>query len=246
MWGRRAAYDRDAVERIAWPAEPEPETPETLDFVTKRIKDLTQYQDSAYARRYADMIDRVRVAEADKAKGQTGLADAVARAYFKLLAYKDEYEVARLYTDGEFIAGLRRQFGDGFKLAFHLAPPLVSPRDLDTGELKKREFGSWVMTAFKVLARLKGLRGTPFDIFGITAERRMERRLIGEYEAVVMELVDGLNADNHALAAEIAELPMRIRGFGHVKERNRRTAKDCEEQLLTDFRGSGMKADAAE
>ena len=246
LWGRRAAYDRDAVERIAGPAEPEPETPETLDFVTKRIKDLTKYQDSAYARRYADMIDRVRVAEADKAKGQTGLADAVARAYFKLLAYKDEYEVARLYTDGEFIAGLRRQFGDGLKLAFHLAPPLVSPRDLDTGELKKREFGSWVMTAFKVLARLKGLRGTPFDIFGITAERRMERRLIGEYEAVVIELVDGLNADNHALAVEIAELPMRIRGFGHVKERNRRAAKDCEEQLLTDFRGSGMKADAAE
>jgi len=246
LWGRRAAYDRDAVERIAGPAEPEPETLDTLDFVTKRIKDLTQYQDSAYARRYADMIDRVRVAEADKAKGQTGLADAVARAYFKLLAYKDEYEVARLYTDGEFIAGLRRQFGDGFKLAFHLAPPLVSPRDLDTGKLKKREFGSWVITAFKVLARLKGLRGTLFDIFGITAERRMERRLIGEYEAVVKELVDGLNADNHALAVEIAKLPMRIRGFGHVKERNRQAAKDCEEQLLTDFRGSGMKVDAAE
>ena len=246
LWGRRAAHDRDAVERIAGPAEPEPETLETLDFVTNRIKDLTQYQDSAYARRYADMIDRVRVAETDKAKGKTGLAAAVARAYFKLLAYKDEYEVARLYTDGEFIAGLRRQFGDGFKLVFHLAPPLISPRDLDTGELKKREFGSWVMTAFKVLARLKGLRGTPFDIFGITAERRMERRLIGEYEAVVKELLDGLNTDNHALAVEIAGLPMRIRGFGHVKERNRRAAKDCEEQLLADFRGFGMKADAAE
>ncbi|MCH7550306.1 MAG: indolepyruvate ferredoxin oxidoreductase family protein, partial [Proteobacteria bacterium] len=246
LWGRRAAHDRDAVERLAGGGEPEPETPETLEFVTKRIKDLTQYQDSAYGRRYADMIDRVRVAEADKAKGKTGLADTIARAYFKLLAYKDEYEVARLFTDGEFIAGLRRQFGDGFKLAFHLAPPLISPRDPDTGELKKREFGSWVMTAFKVLARLKVLRGTPFDIFGITAERRMERRLIGEYEAVVKELLDGLNTDNHALAVEIAELPMRIRGFGHVKERNRRVAKDCEEQLLADFRGSGMKADAAE
>ena len=246
LWGRRAAYDRDAVERIARPTEPEPETPETLDFVTKRIKDLTQYQDSAYARRYADMIDRVRVAEADKVKGQAGLADAVARAYFKLLAYKDEYEVARLYTDGEFIAGLRRQFGDGFKLAFHLAPPLVSPRDLDTGELKKREFGSWVMTAFKVLARLKGLRGTPFDIFGITAERRMERRLIGEYEAVVMELVDGLNADNHALAVEIAELPMRIRGFGHVKEKALMLAKRAEAEMLELYRAPAKQPTAAE
>ena len=103
-----------------------------------------------------------------------------------------------------------------------------------------------MMTAFKVLARLKGLRGTPFDIFGMTAERRMERRLIGEYEAVIRELIEDLNPDNHALAVEIAELPMRIRGFGHVKERNRRVAKDCEDQLLADFRGSGMKADAAE
>ncbi len=244
LWGRRAALDPEAVERIAGPDEQAFQEPDTLEFVGRRIQDLTRYQNAAYARRYADLIDRARAREGEKAKGREGFSDAVARAYFKLLAYKDEYEVARLYSDGEFLEELRRQFGDGFTLVFHLAPPLVAPRDPRTGELRKRQYGPWVMTVFRVLARLKGLRGTPFDIFGYTAERRMERRLIGEYEAVIEELLAGLNPGNHALATEIAGLPMRIRGFGHVKERNRQAAKECEAQLLADFRGGDVKAAA--
>ena len=246
LWGRRAGHDPGAVEAIAGLDKSGMEEPDTLEFVTRRIQDLTRYQNAAYAKRYADMVDRARACEEEKAKSKTGLGDAVARAYFKLLAYKDEYEVARLYTDGEFENQLRRQFGDRFKLAFHLAPPLIARRDIRTGELKKREFGSWMMTAFNILAKFKGLRGTPADVFGYTAERRMERTLITEYEAVIEELLAGLTPGNHGLATEIADLPMRIRGFGHVKERNRLVAKDCETQLMADFRGTDVKADAAE
>ncbi len=175
-------------------------------------------------------------------------ASAVARSYYKLLATKDEYEVARLYTDGEFQRRLHRQFEGPVRLAFHMAPPLIATRDPVTGELQKREFGPWMMTAFRFLARLKGLRGTAFDIFGYTAERRAERRMITDFEAVMDEMLQGLTADNHALVVEIAGLPMRIRGFGHVKERNRRAARECEEQLLVDFRsgGTSISADAAE
>ena len=140
---------------------------------------------------------------------------------------------------------ISRQFDGPFKLSFHLAPPLISGRDPKTGQLQKSQFGPWMMTVFGVLAKLKGLRGGAFDIFGLSAERRMERRLIGEYEAVVGELLAGLGPDNHALAVEIAALPLKIRGFGHVKEANRKMAKDCEEQLLADFRNGGIKADAA-
>jgi indolepyruvate ferredoxin oxidoreductase len=176
----------------------------------------------------------------------TGLADAVARAYFKLLAYKDEYEVARLYTDGAFARELALQFQGKARLGFHLAPPLFAERDPATGHLKKREYGPWVMSAFRVVAALKGLRGTPFDVFGYAAERRMDRQLIAEYEAVLAQILAGLSPDNHVLAVEIAALPLQIRGFGHVKERTRLAAKDCETKLLTRFRGPGVSADAAE
>ena len=245
LWGRRAAHDLEAVERIATPAQPDHPRPDQGSSAERRIAELTLYQNAAYAERYADTIERVQATEAEKAKGKTGLAEAVGEAYFKLPADKDEYEVARLYTDGEFLAHLRRRFDGPFRLTFHLAPPLIAPRDPHTGELRKREFGPWVMTVFKVLAGLKGLRGTEFDVFCNTAERRMERRLIVEYEEVLEELLAGLNPDNHALASEIAGLPMRIRGFGHVKERNRLAAKECEAQLLADFRRKPGKAAAA-
>jgi indolepyruvate ferredoxin oxidoreductase len=129
-----------------------------------------------------------------------------------------------------------------------MAPPLIARRDPATGELQKQVFGRWVMGAFRLLAMLKGLRGTTFDIFGYTAERKMERRLIKNYETVMEELLRDMNPDNHALAVEIAGLPMRIRGFGHVKERNRIDAQECEKRLLTDFRSGAYspKADAAE
>jgi len=246
LWGRRAAHDRQAVEAIASPGEQQETLEKSLPFVDRGFVELRRYQNLAYAKRYVDMVERAHAAEAVQAKGKTGLADTVARAYFKLLAYKDEYEVARLYSDGDFEKQLKRQFGDKFKLAFHLAPPLAGNRDPVSGELQKREYGPWVMTAFRVLARLKGLRGTAFDIFGYTDERKMERQLISRYEAVMDELLAGLAPDNHALVLEIAGLPMRIRGFGHVKEANRQAAHECLKKLLADFRGGGVKADAAE
>ena len=176
----------------------------------------------------------------------TGLAEAVARNYFKLLAYKDEYEVARLYADESFLADLNARFEGDFSLRFHLAPPVWPRRGARTGAPRKREFGPWMLTVFRVLARFKRLRGTAFDVFGHTRERRMERRLITEYEDTVGELIDGLAVDTHALAVEIAALPSRIRGFGHVKERNVEAAKAEERHLLSLFRSPAPSVRAAE
>ncbi|MDA1090564.1 MAG: indolepyruvate ferredoxin oxidoreductase family protein [Proteobacteria bacterium] len=249
-WGRRSALDRDAVERIAEPAldmDKDTDTGQSR-FVDRRLADLTRYQNAAYAKRYAALVERVHATEAMKTAGKTGLVDAVARAYFKVLAYKDEYEVARLYSDGDFHRQLNRQFEGKIELSFHMAPPLIATRDPQTGVLRKREFGAWVMPVFRVLSKLKGLRGTAFDVFGYTAERTGERRMITDYETMMEELLDGLSPDNHALALAIAELPLAIRGFGHIKERSRVAAKDREEQLLAAFRrgDSGRNADAAE
>ena len=152
------------------------------------------------------------------------------------MAYKDEYEVARLYTDGAFVDGLQRQFEGSFRLEFHLAPPLLARRDPATGHLVKRVYGGWMLRAFALLARARRLRGTRFDPFGRTAERKMERRLIVEYESLMREVADRLDAANHPLAVELAALPMRVRGFGHVKERNVAEAKAREASLLAALR----------
>jgi indolepyruvate ferredoxin oxidoreductase len=239
LWGRRAAHRRDEVERIAAPREKP--TAETLsrsldEVVARRIAFLTRYQNAAYAARYENLVRRVEGEERAKAGGHGELADAVARSLFKLMAYKDEYEVARLYTDGEFRKQLDAQFEGDFRLEFHLAPPLLAERDQRTGHLRKRAYGAWLMRAFAVLARLKSLRGTPLDVFGYSAERRMERRLIGEYEALVDELVDRLNPANHALAVALAKLPERIRGYGHIKDANLAAAKAEEARLIALFR----------
>ena len=162
-------------------------------------------------------MERVAEAERAKAPGRTGLASAVAHHLFKLMAYKDEYEVARLHAGEAFRRQLDQAFEGVRKLEFHLAPPMFARRDPTTGQLVKMSFGPWLMKAFKVLAALRGLRGTWLDIFGRTAERREERALIGEYEALCNELMSGLGPDNHALAVALASLPDKIRGFGHVK-----------------------------
>jgi len=246
LWGRRAAHDFSSVEAAVRRAAPEPASHDIArdldDIVARRSDYLTAYQDAAYAGRYRTMIGRVRHAEAERAKGRTGLAEAVARSYFKLLAYKDEYEVARLYTDGEFRRRLEEQFEGDYRIEFNLAPPLLAERDPATGHLRKRSFGPWMMGAFRLLARLKGLRGTAFDPFGRTAERRAERRLIGEYEAVVDELIAGLDGDRHALAVEIAAIPLSIRGFGHVKEASIAAAKAREARVSS---GEGASVCAA-
>ena len=247
-WGRRAAIDPASVEKIMSPADSGAGAPaRTLDeIISHRVAQLTAYQNDAYAQRYKNLVRRVEVEEKVKAKGKTGLAEAVARYFYKLMAYKDEYEVARLYADPAFERQLREVFEGDFKLKFHLAPPLFSRRDLDTCELKKKTYGPWVFTAFKLLARMKGLRGTPFDIFGYTAERKHERGLIDAYEATIAELLERLDVESHALAVEIAEIPEHIRGYGHVKERHLAEAKTREAELLATLRRPAAPRSAAE
>lgn len=247
--GRLAAHDAETIEAKAAPVavigEGSPAT--AIDEVIKRrVAYLTAYQDGAYAKRYMDLVERTRDAEAREAKGKSGLAEAVARYYFKLLAYKDEYEVARLYSDGRFQEKLKRQFNGQSKLNIYLAPPLFAERDPVSGHLQKKAYGPWVFTAFKWLAKFKGLRGTRFDPFGYTEERRAERRLITHYEAQMVEILTKLNQENHALAVEIVSLPERIRGFGHVKERHLNEVRAQEAALLEAYRSPAAEMTAAE
>lgn len=219
-WGRRCAHDLAAVKALFQAkAVIQIVKRSSLDeMVSRRVEFLTGYQNAAYAEQYRAFVQKVREAEGRLGQGSR-LAEAVARYLFKLMAYKDEYEVARLHTDPAFQAKLASQFEGDFKLVHHLAPPLFAKKN-ERGELVKQPYGSWMRQAFGVLARLKGLRGTAFDVFGRTEERRTERALIAEYRAAVDELLNGLTADKLPLALEIAQLPEQIRGFGHVKERH--------------------------
>jgi len=236
-WGRRTAHDPKAVEARLAPAVPGPAPPRSLDErVAHRVDFLTAYQDAAYGARYRRLVERAQSAEAARTPGRRGLAEAVAGGYFKLLAYKDEYEVARLHAHSGFRERLAEEFEGDYRVELHLAPPLLARRDPDTGRPRKRTFGPWLLPVLGLLARLRRLRGTPLDPFGYMRERRLERRLIREYEAVVAELLAGLDHDNHALAVEIAGLPEEMRGFGHVKEANVTRAKAREAALLAAFR----------
>ena len=247
-WGRRAAHDRAAVEKLLAPAEnvvPFARLPRTLDeTVASRSKHLAAYQDAALARRYTAFVERVRTVE--EKTGLNGLAEAVARNYAKLLSYKDEYEVARLYAETAFAASIDKQFEGDYRLKFHLAPPLFASRDPKTGHLLKQEFGSWMLPVFKLLARLKGLRNTAFDPFGYTAERKLERALIGQYESLVDELLGALTPANHALAVKLASVPDDIRGYGHVKDAHLEKAKRKEADLLAQWRNPAALKQAAE
>ncbi len=251
-WGRLAAIDVDKVIDAAdAKAKVRSGTAGALDdealslsldeTIARRVAFLTDYQNAGYAKQYSDFIAEVRSAEAAKVPGQTALTEAVARYAFKLMAYKDEYEVARLYTSGEFEAKLKTQFEDGGSLRFHLAPPLLAKKDAD-GHLVKQEFGPWIFSAFKVLKHLKFLRGTAFDIVGHTDERKMERRLRDEYLATVRGLLSELNAEKLSLAVEIAEVPEQIRGFGHVKERHVEKAEKLRADLLKRWSKPGIAA----
>jgi indolepyruvate ferredoxin oxidoreductase len=252
LWGRRTAVDEARVARAAEPATPvrlrAPDIATTLeDVVERRIRFLTAYQNEAHARRYKDLVVRVQRAEAERTRGQTGLAEAVARYYFKLLAIKDEYEVARLFTDGSFARKVADQFEGDYRLKFHMAPPLFARRDPDTGEFEKKEYGPWMMGAFRLLAGLRFLRGTPLDVFGYSAERRRERALVAEYERTIEEICGGLNARNHEVAVAIASIPEHIRGFGHVKDAHLEKAKTEEAALLRAFRDpDAPQAEAAQ
>ncbi|MDP2332411.1 MAG: indolepyruvate ferredoxin oxidoreductase family protein, partial [Reyranella sp.] len=247
-WGRRAAADRAAVEALVAPKEskvvPFTRIARTLDeIVAVRMKHLTGYQNAALARRYKALVDKVHAAETKT--GLAGLAEAVARNYSKLLSYKDEYEVARLYADAAFSAQLAGLFEGDYKLKFHLAPPLFSQRDPRTGHLIKQAFGGWMLPAFRMLAKMKGLRGSKLDIFGYTQERRTERALIGQYETLVDELLKTLSPANHALAMKLAAIPDDIKGYGHIKDTHLAKAKAKEAELLHQWRHpEAMKAAA--
>jgi indolepyruvate ferredoxin oxidoreductase len=241
-WGRRAAVDPAAVEALvaaqAGPPAADRRLSQSFDeMVARRAEFLGLYQNAAYADRYRDRVAKAQAAEAAQAPGKTGLAEAVARYLFKLMAYKDEYEVARLFTDGAFLDQVKSAFdGDNLRLEFHLAPPLLARRDPATGLPRKMSFGPWMMQAYKILARLKFLRGTALDPFGRTVERRTERQLVRDYEATLDEILAKLAPDNHHLAVGIASVPEKIRGFGHVKARHLAAAKAEEAALLDQFR----------
>lgn len=235
--GRRAAVDETIA--LEAPAKAEPTLQE---LVRDRVEFLTAYEDEAYAHRYQTVVQEVRAAETQCVPGSMKLALAVAQSLSRLMAYKDEYEVARLYTSGEFEADLRRQFQDGGKLRFHLAPPLLARKDPVSGEPRKMSFGPWVFHLFKILVKLRGLRGGPFDIFGHTTERRMERNLIEEYEDLIRRLLRDLDPGNHALAVEIARLHDDIRGYGHIKQQAISRVKAREAELLVQFTAAKLAA----
>jgi indolepyruvate ferredoxin oxidoreductase len=251
-WGRRAVMDRGAVEALAQPASAKRDAEhlsESFDeMVERRAKFLTNYQNAAYAGQYRALVDRAKAAEATRAPGKCGFADAVARYLFKLMAYKDEYEVARLYTDGSFEKQVKAEFaGDSLRFEFHLSPPLLARRDKTTGLPRKVSFGPWLLPAFRLLAKMKFLRGTALDPFGYSVERRTERKLIEDYEAMLEEVFANLTPENHHLAVGLAAIPEKIRGFGHVKQRHLVTAKAEEAALLEQFRaGAPVLLKAAE
>jgi indolepyruvate ferredoxin oxidoreductase len=241
-WGRRAVLNAAEVENSARPEAEGAENARHLsqsfeEIVARRVAFLTAYQSARYARRYRRWVDRVQAGEASKVPGKTEFAEAVARYLFKLMAYKDEYEVARLFTDGAFAKQLANEFDAGeMRLEFHLAPPLLARRDRLTGRPKKMSFGPWLLPVFRGLAKLRVLRGTPLDPFGYSLERRTERRLIIEYETMLNEVLARLSPANHHLAVGLAAIPEKIRGFGHVKMRHLSSAKAEEAALMDQLR----------
>ena len=242
-WGRRCAVDLASVQALFQAAQVIQfvKRPSLDDMVAKRVDFLTGYQDAAYAGQYADFVARVRQAEG--ALNSTRLTEAVARYLFKLMAYKDEYEVARLHTDAAFTAKIAGMFEGDYKLVHHLAPPILGKVDAQ-GQPVKQAFGPWMRRAFGVLAKFKGLRGGPLDVFGKTEERRTERALIGEYRSTIDELLRGLTAANLDAAVEIARLPEDIRGYGHVKARHLAAVKPKWQRLLAQWRAGGVQAAA--
>jgi indolepyruvate ferredoxin oxidoreductase len=241
-WGRRAVVEPAVVEALVKPAPEATSDARTLsqsfdEVVTRRVAFLTAYQNASYAARYRRLVEKTQAAETARAPGKTGLADAVARYLFKLMAYKDEYEVARLYSDGAFVKQVNSELGgEHLRFHVHLAPPLLARRDKATGEPRKMTFGPWIFPLFALLAKFKILRGTAFDPFGYSTERKTERALVRDYEALLDEVLAKLDAGNHHIAVGLAAIPEKIRGFGHVKLRHLKAAKADEAVLLDQFR----------
>ncbi len=236
LWGRRYANQPQQVMQLLDRDEDRAPPPSLDDVIADRQRRLTAYQNAAYAQRYTQEVLAVRAAD-PRAQEPDSITFAVARQLYRLMAMKDEYEVARLYSDTGFMTSLESKFEGDFELRFNLAPPLFSKRDPNTGHLVKQEFGPWIMPAFAVLARLKFLRGTALDVFGRTAERRQERADLEDYRQLLQTLLAGLKDANYAVALELARLPAKLRGFGHVKDRNRELLAPQRQRLLREFLG---------
>jgi len=248
VWGRTAAHDLASVEKLARASAPAQviefkRSPALDDVVARRVAFLTGYQNAAYARQYSDFVAQVRQAESAvvEAGKPLRLTETVARYYFKLMAYKDEYEVARLHADPAFTAKIAGMFEGDYKVKFHMAPPLLAKRD-HQGHLVKREFGPWMMSAFRLLSRLRGLRGSALDVFGYTAERRTERALIAHYRDTLASLLPRLSAANLPQMIALAAIPEDIRGYGHVKERHLKAAREKEAALLAELKAAPQAA----
>ncbi|CAD6550331.1 hypothetical protein LMG27952_04996 [Paraburkholderia hiiakae] len=227
LWGRRAALSPSSAERALVAAKPVSESlriSSSLDeFIERKVEFLTGYQNAAYGERFRKLVSKVRDWERAVMPRQEAVTRAVASGYFKVLAYKDEYEVARLHSSPEFVESIRQQFEGDFRIAFNLAPPLFARKDELSGEPRKKEFGAWIVPAFRMLAKLKALRGSALDVFGYTAERRMERGLITRYEQTVDEILRHGTARNYQAVLGAASLVEKVRGYGHVKARNLRS-----------------------
>ena len=247
-WGRRAAHDLESVKRLCEVSKvaSRNEDSESLEaIVSHRVEELEKYQDAKYAKRYRQIVELVKQGEDESCPGKEELSQAVARYAYKLMAYKDEYEVARLYSDPAFKKKLSAQFEGNYSLRFNLAPPLIARKDRLTGKPRKMEFGPWMLPVFGLLSKMRFLRGTAIDPFGWTPERKMERGLINKYEDTIKSLLPGLDQHNHALAVEIASLPEEIRGYGYIKEDNVKKAKEKLDKLLNCWRNPAVKTEAA-
>ena len=243
-WGRLAACEPGHVNRATGLLEPETAVP-TLDAIIRRRMDfLCDYQDAAWANSYLEAVERVRRAEAALDRNEE-LSEAVAHNLFRLMSYKDEYEVARLFTSGGFLDKLKQTFEGDYKLKLHLAPPLLRAGKDALGRPKKREFGSWMLHAMHVLALGKRVRGTALDPFGYLAERRAERRLIAQYRALLDTVLPGLNASGYPLALKLARLPEQVRGFGPVKEKAIVEMEEARARLLQEYSGDDRYAEVA-
>lgn len=237
-FGRLTAHDKAAVDRVAKPLDLRAREPDTLDeIVALRARHLAAYQDDELASRYRSKVAWIAGVEKEKAPGRTGLALAVARAYHKLLAYKDEYEVARLFADEAFQRQIDEQFDGVRAMEFYLAPPILSRffKDKTTGHPRKIRLGGWMLPVFRLLAKGKKLRGTKWDVFGYSAERKLERQMIADYERLLDVIAGRLDQANYETAVALAELPLDIKGFGHVKMANYKAAKSREADLLQAF-----------
>jgi indolepyruvate ferredoxin oxidoreductase len=236
-WGRIAAADPEAIEAHIETPQSELSGIDTLDELIQRRADfLCDYQDKALSEKYVALVNKVRLAEETIIPGNKAtLTEAVARSYFKTLAYKDEYEVARLYTESGFLDRIRKDYGNGASLQFNLAPPILNGGLDARGRPRKREFGAWIIPLFRLLAKMRKLRGTRLDPFGMTAERKMERALIGEFEAQVDLLLRSLAASNVALAIDLVNEYFEIRGYGPVKDAATKKSRDKIESMLQDY-----------